>query len=117
MVSLTLSPALAALLLKPRNDERRSGIWTTLSRPTNIFFAGFNKLFERLALGYSGLTRRALRVSALMLIIYGGVLGGGFFLFTPPPSCFLPPPRPPLFLPGVSLPPGAGPPPPHPGPR
>src|SRR6266404_5954324 len=55
MVSLTLSPALAALLLKPRNDERRSGIWTTLSRPTNIFFAGFNKLFERLALGYSGL--------------------------------------------------------------
>ncbi len=70
MVSLTLSPALAALLLKPHKNEPKSGIWTTLSRPTNIFFAGFNKLFERLSLGYSGLTRRVLRVSALMLIIY-----------------------------------------------
>jgi AcrB/AcrD/AcrF family len=70
MVSLTLSPALAALLLKPHKNEPKSGIWTTLSRPTNIFFAGFNKLFERLSLGYSGLTRRVLRVSALMLINY-----------------------------------------------
>ncbi len=107
MVSLTLSPALAALLLKPRNDERRSGIWTTLSRPTNIFFAGFNKLFERLALGYSGLTRRALRVSALMLIIYGGLIGVTYFQFTRTPSGFIPPLDRAYFIAAISLPPGA----------
>src|SRR5712672_116637 len=35
-VSLTLSPALAALLLKPHKNESKSGIWMTLSRPANI---------------------------------------------------------------------------------
>ena len=107
MVSLTLSPALAALLLKPRNDERRSGIWTTLSRHTNIFFAGFNKLFEGLSLGYSGLTRRALRVSALMLIIYGGLIGLTYFQFARTPSGFIPPLDRAYFIAAISLPPGA----------
>src|SRR5258705_188616 len=81
MVSLTLSPALAALLLKPHKNEPKSGIWPTLSRPTNMFFAGFNKLFERLSLGYGGLTRRVLRVSGLMLVIYGGLIGLTYFQF------------------------------------
>src|SRR5260370_13101976 len=72
MVSLTLSPALAALLLKPHKNESKSGLWMTLSRPTSVFFAGFNKVFERLSLGYSGLTRRALRLSALVLLVCCG---------------------------------------------
>src|SRR5467141_1711685 len=68
IVSLTLSPALAALFLRPHDREERPGLLRTVSRPLNVFFAGFNKLFERLSLGYGGLTRRVLRVSALMLI-------------------------------------------------
>src|SRR4029077_15190893 len=55
-VSLTLSPALAALRLKPHGEEARPGIWRTLGRPFNAFFAGFNRLFERLSSGYAGLT-------------------------------------------------------------
>ena len=43
MVSLTLSPALATLLLKPHGHEQRSGIWKTLSVPFDYFFAGFNR--------------------------------------------------------------------------
>ncbi len=107
MVSLTLSPALAALLLKPHKNEPKSGNWTTLSRPTNMFFAGFNKLFERLSLGYGGLTRRVLRVSALMLIIYGGLIGLTYFQFARTPSGFIPPLDRAYFIAAISLPPGA----------
>src|SRR5882762_9114259 len=107
MVSLTLSPALAALLLKPHKNESKSGIWMTLSRPANIFFAGFNKLFERLSLGYGGLTRRVLRVSVLMLTIYGGLIGLTYFQFARTPSGFIPPLDRAYFIAAISLPPGA----------
>ena len=75
MVSLTLSPALAALLLKPHGHEQRSSLWRTLSIPFDLFFARFNRLFEQLSQSYGDLTRRTLRVSALMLVIYGGLIG------------------------------------------
>src|SRR5688572_2498988 len=44
-VSLTLSPALCAILLKPhRNDEDQRP--SPLLRPVNVFFRGFNSTFE-----------------------------------------------------------------------
>ncbi len=63
IVSLTLSPALAALLLRPHDHEQRPGFWKAVSLPFDLFFAGFNKGFEKLSSGYAGLTRRVLRVS------------------------------------------------------
>src|SRR5207249_8261242 len=69
-VSLTLSPALAALLLKPHGHGEQSGIWRTLSAPFTMFFAGFNRVFDRLSSGYALLTRRVLRISVVMLIVY-----------------------------------------------
>ena len=59
IVSLTLSPALAALFLRPHDHDERPGFWRTLGRPFNVFFSGFNRLFEKLSPGYAGLTRRA----------------------------------------------------------
>src|SRR3982075_2792588 len=38
IVSLTLSPALAALLLKPHGHEQRTGVWQKLSSPFTLFF-------------------------------------------------------------------------------
>src|SRR4030088_723366 len=70
IVSLTLSPALAALLLRPHDSAPASGVLAILSKPFNAFFAGFNKVFDHLSLGYGALTRRVLRVSAMMLVIY-----------------------------------------------
>ncbi len=57
-VSLTLSPALCALLLKPHeaHAQRRTPV---LLRPVSWFFAGFNWLFEKCSLGYGGLTEAA----------------------------------------------------------
>jgi HAE1 family hydrophobic/amphiphilic exporter-1 len=107
MVSLTLSPALAALLLKPHGHEQRSGLWQTLGAPLDLFFARFNRLFEQLSQGYGGLTRRTLRISALMLVIYGGLIGLTYLQFARTPSGFIPPLDRGYFITAISLPPGA----------
>jgi HAE1 family hydrophobic/amphiphilic exporter-1 len=107
MVSLTLSPALAALLLKPHGHEQRSGLWKTLGAPFDLFFARFNRLFEQLSQGYGGLTRRTLRISALMLVIYGGLIGLTYLQFARTPSGFIPPLDRGYFITAISLPPGA----------
>ena len=107
VVSLTLSPALAALLLKPHGHEQRSGLWRTLSIPFELFFARFNRLFEQLSQGYGELTRRTLRVSVLMLVIYGGLIGLTYFQFARTPSGFIPPLDRAYFITAISLPPGA----------
>src|SRR5262252_8289306 len=106
-VSLTLSPALAALLLKPHGGAPQKGLWGALIRPFNGFFAVFNFLFERLSLGYAGLTRRVLRISMLMLAIYGGLIGLTYFQFGRTPSGFIPPLDRAYFIAAISLPPGS----------
>jgi hydrophobe/amphiphile efflux-1 (HAE1) family protein len=106
-VSLTLSPALAALLLKPHGHEQKPGLWRTLGRPLNAFFAGFNTLFEKLSSGYAGLTRRLLRISALMLVVYACLIGLTYFQFGRTPSGFIPPLDRAYFIVAISLPPGA----------
>src|SRR5215470_12339707 len=107
MVSLTLSPALAALLLKPHGHAEPSGIWRTLSTPFTMFFAGFNRVFERLSSGYALLTRRILRVAVLMLIVYGGLIGLTYLQFARAPSGFIPPLDRGYFIAAITLPPGA----------
>src|SRR4051812_29313182 len=107
MVSLTLSPALAALLLKPHGHDEPSGVWRTVSAPFTLFFAGFNKVFERLSSGYAFLTRRLLRVSVVMLLVYGGLIGLTYLQFARAPSGFIPPLDRAYFIAAISLPPGA----------
>ena len=106
-VSLTLSPALASLLLRPHDHEVRPGFWGTVSRPFNLFFSGFNRMFDKLSLGYAGLTRRVLRVSAIMLVLYVGLIGLTAFEFSRTPSGFIPPLDRGYFIAAISLPPGS----------
>ena len=107
IVSLTLSPALAALFLRPHDQEERRGFWTTVGRPFNAFFAVFNRLFDKLSNGYAGVTRRALRISGLMLVIYAGLIGLTYFQFARTPSGFIPPLDRGYFITAVTLPPGS----------
>jgi hydrophobe/amphiphile efflux-1 (HAE1) family protein len=107
LVSLTLSPALAALFLRPHGGHEPSGIWRTLSLPFNVFFAAFNRGFEKLSSGYGALTGRVLRVAALMLVIYGGLIGLTYFEFSRTPSGFIPPLDRAYFITAISLPPGS----------
>ena len=107
IVSLTLSPALASLLLRPHDHEVRPGFWSAVSRPFNLFFGGFNRMFDKLAQGYAELTRRLLRVSALILIVYVGLIGLTAFGFSRTPSGFIPPLDRAYFIAAISLPPGS----------
>jgi HAE1 family hydrophobic/amphiphilic exporter-1 len=106
-VSLTLSPALAAVLLRPHDHEQKRGFWKTVSVPFDWFFSAFNKGFEKLSSGYGALTRRILRVSALMLVIYAGLIGLTYFEFSRTPSGFIPPLDRGYFITAMTLPPGA----------
>ncbi|NLS93471.1 MAG: multidrug efflux RND transporter permease subunit [Planctomycetaceae bacterium] len=71
--SLTLSPALCAILLKPRHAHR-----DPLTRVLNFllgwFFALFNKVFSLSVAGYTRTVGKLLRVSVLVLLVYGGLL-------------------------------------------
>jgi HAE1 family hydrophobic/amphiphilic exporter-1 len=107
VVSLTLSPALAALLLRPHGHEEKRGFWKTVSLPFNVFFAGFNRVFDRISRGYAGLTRRVLRVSALMLVLYVSLIGLTGLGFSRTPSGFIPPLDRAYFIVAISLPPGS----------
>src|SRR5262249_14537742 len=106
-VSLTLSPALAALLLKPHGDAEPAGIWRHLSLPFTLFFNGFNRLFEKLSGGYAGLTPRVLRIALVMLVVYVGLIGFTYVQFSRTPSGFIPELDRAYFITAVSLPPGA----------
>jgi HAE1 family hydrophobic/amphiphilic exporter-1 len=67
--ALTLSPALSALLLRPRREMRG---------PLGVFFRGFNRWFARATNGYVGACGHLIRKSALslMLLLVAAVLAG-----------------------------------------
>jgi hydrophobe/amphiphile efflux-1 (HAE1) family protein len=86
IVSLTLSPALCALLLRP-HDHRPPRFWEW---PIRKFFGLFNASFDALASGYSWLAARVVRFAVLMLVIYAGILTFGLNEFRKTPVGFIP---------------------------
>jgi multidrug efflux pump len=71
--SLTLSPALAALLLKQK-DAKKDFFATALDFVLGWFFRGFNRAFGAATTGYSRIVSRLLRLATVVLIIYLGLL-------------------------------------------
>ena len=104
IVSLTLSPAMCALLLKPRHTAQRVAWW---QRPIRGFFRGFNWGFERLAGGYHWLIGRAVRFVILMLVLYVGILAYGLNEFRKTPTGFIPQVDRGYLIVVLQLPPGA----------
>jgi hydrophobe/amphiphile efflux-1 (HAE1) family protein len=104
IVSLTLSPAMCALLLKPRGASGRVPWW---QRPIRGFFRGFNWGFEQLADGYHWLVARAVRFVAIMLILYVGILAYGLNEFRKTPTGFIPQVDRGYLIVVLQLPPGA----------
>ena len=103
LMSLTLSPAMCALLLKPHQNTQPS-LWL---RPIRGFFSGFNRGFAAFARGYSWLATRVVRVATIMMIAYAGVLAGGYFLFHRAPSGFIRQQDRGFLIVAAQLPPGA----------
>ena len=106
--SLTLSPALSALLLRGHAGEHKPDFFTRAINATlGWFFRFFNKGFDRLSGFYAGAVRRVVRFSAVALLIYGGLLVLTGFTFRAVPTGFLPQQDTGYFLVVVQLPDGA----------
>ena len=87
IVSLTLSPAMAALLLRPRQSGRRGPTWVRLlSQGGQIF----NRNFERLSRGYGKLTGRLVGLVGVMLVIYMVLIGLTTWRILATPVGFIP---------------------------
>ncbi|HEX4146773.1 MAG TPA: multidrug efflux RND transporter permease subunit [Pirellulales bacterium] len=87
--SLTLSPALAALILKPHGARRDPLAWL-LDFSLGWFFKLFNYVFGIGTSLYVGVVAQLLRVTAVVLLIYCGLLGLTWFEFTHVPTGFVP---------------------------
>ncbi|MDL9997592.1 multidrug efflux RND transporter permease subunit [Variovorax sp. J22P240] len=81
VVALTLSPALAAILLKPPEpgEHEKKG-----------FFGWFNRRFERLTERYTSTTRLAIRRVGMSVLLIVGMIAIMLGLFRHVPSTFLP---------------------------
>jgi multidrug efflux pump len=102
--SLTLSPALAALLLKPSPHADASGSGQVEEKPAGRrdplrwlldtalgwFFRLFNRAFDATIAGYAWVVGRLLRVSLVVLLAYGGLLVLTYWVFARAPTGFVP---------------------------
>src|ERR1700678_992660 len=79
--ALTLSPALASLMLRPKQESHG---------PLRKFFDWFNRIFERTTHGYVRLTGVLVRKSAVVLVLLAAFGLAGLFFGSRLPSSFLP---------------------------
>ncbi|MDM5071976.1 efflux RND transporter permease subunit [Aeromonas bestiarum] len=87
--SLTLSPALAALLLKG-HDEPKDALTRGMERLLGPLFARFNRGFERGARVYGAGVQGILRRKAPTLLLFAGLLVLTYGLFQSVPGGFVP---------------------------
>jgi hydrophobic/amphiphilic exporter-1 (mainly G- bacteria), HAE1 family len=83
-VALSLTPALCTILLKPSKDEEAKKNWF------ESFFAGFNRGFNRITLGYGKGVAAWIRKTPLVIGMLVVLFVGLFFLFKNKPSGFIP---------------------------
>jgi len=103
IVSLTLSPALSALLLKPpRADAEKQSLGLL-----GTFFRTFNRGFESFSQFYGRLTGRLVRIVGVVLAVYGGLLFLTYDQFNRTPTGFIPQLDRGYFITAFQLPPGS----------
>ena len=79
LVALTLSPALAALLLKPGHHEKKG------------FFKWFENAFGRMTAGYTRMVRLVIKRFVVALLLFAGMIVLAVFMMRSIPTSFLPP--------------------------
>ena len=104
-VSLTLSPAMAARILRPRHgDTPPPAGW----RGWPLRFAkGFNTGFDALSRRYGKLTARLVRMLAMIGIVYVGLILIAGWRFAETPAGFIPAQDQGYLITAVQLPPGS----------
>jgi len=101
--SLTLSPALAALLLRPHHGKQ-----DFLQRFIDFVFGWplwlFDKSLSIVTSAYAATLRRVVRLSIIVLLVYGGLIVLTYFGFKTVPTSFIPPQDAGYFIVNVQLP-------------
>ncbi len=87
--SLTLSPALAAILLKPHDPHHAPK--NPIARLGSGFASIFNRGFDKMGHGYAALSGVLVRRKALMLLVYAGLGGATVWIGSAVPTGFIPP--------------------------
>ncbi|KNZ34190.1 MAG: transporter [Methylibium sp. NZG] len=88
--SLTLSPALAAILLRP-HDAPKDWLTRGMDAVLGGFFRWFNRMFRRNSDRYSsGVTGLVVKRKSIALIVYAALLGLAVLLFLRVPPGFVP---------------------------
>jgi hydrophobe/amphiphile efflux-1 (HAE1) family protein len=105
LLSLTLSPAMCALLFRP-HDEAHAGA-SLLMRPVHAAFRLFDRGFDALARGYSRLVRGLIWVWKPVLISYVLLLAFAGWFVSKQPTGFIPNLDRAILILSIQLPPGA----------
>src|ERR1700736_6539548 len=87
--SLTLSPALAALLLRSR-EAPKDILTRVIDRLLGWLFRGFNLVFRRGTEAYSGGVKRVISRRAVVMVAYVALIGVTYGLFKALPGGFVP---------------------------
>jgi multidrug efflux pump len=104
--SLTLSPAMCALLLQPHGAQK-DWLGRQWDRLFGRFFAGFNRIFERTSHRYSDLVGRLVRRPSAPLVVYLALLVLTFVGFRIIPTGFIPAQDKGYLIVAIQLPDGA----------
>ncbi|KNC13114.1 multidrug efflux RND transporter permease subunit OqxB [Pantoea sp. BIGb0393] len=104
--SLTLSPALAALLLKPHNAAKDMPT-RIIDRLLGWLFRPFNRFFQRSSDGYESLVGKTLRRRGAVFGVYVLLLAGAGFMFHTVPGGFIPTQDKLYLIGGVKMPEGS----------
>src|SRR5690349_5243329 len=87
--SLTLSPALAAVLLKP-HDAPKDRLTRGIDRAFGWLFRPFNRMFHRGSERYVGGVKRIVGKGKLAPVVYAGLIALTWFGFSHVPTGFVP---------------------------
>ncbi|WP_150427572.1 efflux RND transporter permease subunit [Dechloromonas sp. CZR5] len=97
-VALSLTPALCALMLKPKDKEKQG------KSLAGRFFSAFNRVFDRITAGYGRKVQGMIRRSLLSLALLGILIFAAFGLMSRVPGGFVPAEDQGYFLGSVQLP-------------
>jgi multidrug efflux pump len=87
--SLTLAPALSAVLLRPHNAPK-DGLTRAMDAVFGRFFKGFNRFFQRSSHGYESGVKGVLKRKSAALGVYALLALAGIFMFKAVPPGFVP---------------------------